>query len=63
MYEISWETLICVVLLHIVVCGCIYLLLVVSYIGFIKEKAHGLWHISKGGSGIYHYHYSFEIYE
>ena len=50
-------------MLDIVICGRIYLVLSISDIVFTEDKARGMWYIFKVEPGIYHYHYTFVIYE
>ena len=61
MYKINSETWICVVLLDIVVCGSLYLVLVISEIGFAEDNACVMWSISNGEDRLYQYHSMFDI--
>ena len=52
-----------IVLLEIVSCGGLCIILSIYDIGFTKYKARVMWHISNGGAGICHYHFTFDIYK
>ena len=56
MYFKNRYTWSCVALLYMVVCACLCLLLEISDIGFTEDNSCGMWHISKRGAGICHYH-------
>ena len=62
LYKINWDKWSCIVLLEIMVCGGLCLVLGISDIGFIEEKARVLCYISNGGAGLCHYHCIFETY-
>ena len=61
LYKINLYTLIYIVLLDILLCVRLCLVLVISDIGFIEDKASRIWYIYNGGDVIYHYHYIFDI--
>ena len=61
LYQINLDTQSCIFLLGVLVCGLLFLLLVISDIGFTEDKSHGMWRILKGESRVYHNHYKFDF--